>query len=169
GGALQNSDGPVAVDNSVFTGNSVHNATSEADGGAVYAGEEMEFTNDSFAGNSAVGTGGHDALGGAVYDSYGLNSVTNSSFTGNSSVSDPISGGGLGGAFYDDSSLTITGSTFSGNTAVNGSGGGLYEDGEGLVLQGDSITGNSATGGDGTNGDEGFGGGAFCGDICNIN
>ncbi len=168
GGALQNNDGPVAVDNSNFTGNSVHNATGEADGGAVFAGEEMEFTGDNFSGNSAVGTGGNDAVGGAVYDSYGLNAVTNSSFTGNSSVSDPTSGGGLGGAFYDDSSLTITGSIFSGNRAVNGSGGGLYEDDEGLVLEGDSITGNSATGGDGTNTDEGFGGGAFCGDICNI-
>ena len=126
-GAVYQADGPVAIDNSSFTSNSATNASAAATGGAVVAGDEMEFTNDTFTGNSAVSThvGRHgrdeSGLRRGRLRRYGLLTVAGSTFTGNSaSGTAPNS---EGGAFSDLSAVDITGSTFSANTVTDGDGG----------------------------------------------
>jgi hypothetical protein len=169
GGAVYQADGPVAIDNSTFTSNSVTDTSGSATGGAVVAGDEMELTNDRFAGNSAVSThvGGtsstNQGYGGAVYDGYGLIAVAGSTFTGNTaSGTAPDS---EGGAFYDESGVDITGSTFSGNTVTDGDGGAISEDGAGVVLSADTLSGNTATG---SSVESGRGGGLFAEGSSNI-
>jgi hypothetical protein len=162
-GALYTDNGPASVDNSSFTSNSV--SGDGVDGGAIVANDEMELTGDTFTSNSANATTGGTALGGAVYDEYGLNSIVNSTFTGNSSNSTDSNQGG-GGAIYDDNAVTITGSTITGNSAGTGDGGGIFENSLGLILNNDTVSNNTATGTDGDN--SGAGGGVFAFDIATI-
>jgi len=163
GGAIHNFNGPASIDSSSFTSNTVNDAGSAA-GGAVYADDATELTNDTFTNNTATATGTNSAVGGAVYGAYGLDRVIGSTFNGNQSIS-PSAQGGSAGAFYDGNAVTISQSTFTGNTAVNGVGGAIDEESDGLILNGDTLSANFATG----TGGNGLGGALYGNNIANVN
>jgi hypothetical protein len=97
---------------------------------------------------------GSDSIGGAIYASRELLSITNCVISGNTATS--------GGGLYTDpnAQVTITNCTFSGNTATNG--GGIYNvQSNTVTLINSTVSGNSASGGVG--GSSNGGGGIYTG------
>ena len=106
GGAIRN-DGSLTVTGSTMLGNSA------AYGGAIGNGGTAIVTTTTFASNGASFGGGIANFGSATVR------VTNSTFSGNSAIN--------GGGIENYGSATVTFSTFLGNSALNG-GGGIFND-----------------------------------------
>jgi hypothetical protein len=180
-------------------------AVDGADGGAIvcHDGASLIVSGSTFTNNDAVGGSNASgasipfawlgvATGGAVH-CQGATTITNSNFLGNDAIGGSgdtggsgmiLTGGGYGGAVYQDGSsapLSVSNSTFTSNLAVGGAGnagGTLTGDGIGgglvvvkyghaaaadvATITGSTFTGNEAIGGPGgagSNGADGLGGG----------
>lgn len=111
GGALF-SLGAVNVLNSSFSNNTAdEDVDNEGDGGAVYASQDLIFSNIIFSGNSAV-------YGGAIYGTQDL-TIENSTLSDNGSNLQ-------GGAIYSTGELTVSSTEFSENTATDDGGGAIW-------------------------------------------
>jgi predicted outer membrane repeat protein len=111
GGALF-SLGAVNVLNSSFSNNTAdEDVDNEGDGGAVYASQDIIFSNIIFSGNSAV-------YGGAIYGTQDL-TIENSTLSDNGSNLQ-------GGAIYSTGELTVSSTEFSENTATDDGGGAIW-------------------------------------------
>jgi len=135
GGAIYNA-GTATVSGSTFTGNSAKGAPSAggaAGGGAIYNYEgTVTVTDSTFSANSAIGTGGN--VGGGAIFNYGALTATNATFFENSAAV-------VGGAIFNYGTVSYTGaqtltvynSIFSKNSAPSDDGGGIYNNGSGVI------------------------------------
>ncbi|MDO5847936.1 MAG: Ig-like domain-containing protein [Methanobrevibacter sp.] len=107
--------GNLTVVNTEFTTNKANSKNNNAQGGAIFAWNNVESVsveNCTFTGNSAVN-------GGAIYtDNNTELTVKGSNFTGNSAIDDTVVGSG--GAIFSEGNLNVDNSTFVGNNATNG-------------------------------------------------
>ncbi|HNB34711.1 MAG TPA: choice-of-anchor Q domain-containing protein, partial [Anaerolineales bacterium] len=128
GGAIYNFAGTVAIENCTFKNNS--QVGIGIYGGAIYNKSQMSIANSTFIENSA-GRGGGIA-------NYGTLTVTNSTLSTNSAEH--------GGGIANYGTLTVTSSNVSGNSAsvLSGSGGGILNDGNGIVTVTDSTISNNS-------------------------
>jgi predicted outer membrane repeat protein len=120
GGGIR-SEGPVAVTNSVITGNDASN------GGGIRTPGNLTMTNSTLSGNTATGDSGGAFVGGTSV-------ITGSTISGNTAA-------GPGGGLVAGGLATITNSTISGNTANQG--GGVYAQGR-VVLEYATVVENTA-------------------------
>ncbi|HSB00776.1 MAG TPA: choice-of-anchor Q domain-containing protein, partial [Anaerolineales bacterium] len=135
--AIQNQNGTLSVDKSIFTNNqaesggAVHalgtttisnsqftNNAATQNGGAIVNGGNMTLSTDTFSGNSAANNGG------AVFNTGGLE-LTNSSFVNNRATN-------FGGGIFVGLDLQMTNNTFASNSASHG--GGIYFDSSSPLL-----------------------------------
>jgi hypothetical protein len=165
GGGIFTWDGPIAASDCIFSGNS-----SDWSGGAIYKNNgSLSLTGCTFSGNSArsggaiadagssastlnvsggctlTGNSAWGGVGGGIWNSNSMFTVSGSTFFGNSSVS--FNGqGGAGGGIYSAGPLTLSSTTIS-NNAASVSGGGIYSVplvSYALTVSGCTISGNTA-------------------------
>lgn len=138
GGAI-NSQFPSALEvfDSTISGNSTV-GTFSAQGGGIFAEDDLILANSTVSGNSTEGPFG----GGGGLFSNGKVMLTNSTVSGNTTKSDSSSGGGISGS----NGVEVTNSTVSGNstTGNHSSGGGIT--GRLVTLSNSTVTGNSTSG-----------------------
>jgi fibronectin-binding autotransporter adhesin len=131
GGGIANV-GALTVTNSALNNNSC--GASSQGGGFYNFDGTATFTNTTFTGNIAGGTGSSASSGGGFY-AYGTVSLTGCTFTGNTAASDA-------GAFRLNGTATLTSCNFINN--VSSSHGGALNLTGNATLVGCSITGNQA-------------------------
>ena len=126
----------VAINDVTLTGGNGEGATSNGNGGAIFA-ESSNLTLDRVhvTGNTT------SALAAGVYFNLGTSRIRNSTFSSNNSSVH------CGGFYNGGGSVTVVNSTFSGNTAAN-IGGGICSDGN-TTLRNVTIANNSASRGGG--------------------
>lgn len=131
-------NGPLQVDDCVFSDNRANNISSVDVGAAIYlSGGTATISNSTFVGNESA-----DGCG-AIYNG-GNMTIRNSTFSNNRSIGGNSS---QGGALCSPGSLAVEATTFSGNYA-RGFGGTLVAN-QGTIT-GSTFKGNSSTlGGDG--------------------
>jgi hypothetical protein len=132
GGGIYNFDGPLAVTDSTFTGNSAY----YHGGGISNQLGTLTVRDSTFAGNS----GGLDG-GGGISNEDGPVTVSSSTFAGNSARE----GGGI---MNYRGPLTVTGGTFAGNDGGL-DGGGIANPLDALTVSSSTFAGNSARQGGG--------------------
>ena len=127
----------VSVDHSSFS------AGVTTYGGALSSFGTLIVTNSTLSGNSAFN-------GGAIYNRAGaqmrlIDTVIDSNYTAGGAA-----GTSYGGGIFNDGRLGLRNVTLSNNNALNGSGGGLFSSGTGVVLlRGTTVNGNNALAGSG--------------------
>jgi RTX calcium-binding nonapeptide repeat (4 copies) len=164
-GALWNDGGTVAVRDAVVSANSAANCCSSiantpgtmtlervtidgntsVDDSGVYSDAALTVIDSTISGN--ITTGALDTEGAGFLINGGTTSIVNSTISGNASSTD---GGGI---FLDSGTLTVNNATVTGNTADSdadgtGDGGGIRQQGTGVVTVSNTIiAGNTDTGG----------------------
>jgi hypothetical protein len=157
------------------------------DGGGIYNAGALTVTHCTLSANKALGSDGHHARGGAIFNAdSALLTITHSLFTDNRAIggdggTDVTGGEGAGGAIYNlDATLIVSHSTFTDNQAVGGNnsagaGGGIANGGalasEGIAgpaflsVSHSTLSDNQANGGIGgvfvTEDSDGHGGAVF--------
>jgi predicted outer membrane repeat protein len=139
GVALDDADGGVSIDSTVFD----DNHATDGSGGGLYAGtgeNGLSITNSTFTNNTATESGG----GFSSWYQGSDQSISGSTFSGNSA---DYAGGGFfinGDIDGDQFATTVTSSTISGNQALIGGGGAFYS-GAGATVTDSTVSGNHAT------------------------
>ena len=135
GGAID-SDGPLSVTGSTFTGNSASSAGGAIRAQGTGAVAAVSVFASTFAGNTAVA-----GPGGAIYSERQLD-IASSTFTGNTA-------GGSGGAVLSFGPLTVASSTFATNragTGIDGGDGGAVDAVTGATVDSSTFDRNDAAG-----------------------
>ena len=136
GGAIFNNGGILNITNVTFNNNT---ATGGA-GGAIWNFGTLIETNDTFNYNAALYNDSDSyqdsdsALGGAIFNDYGILNLTSSTFN-NNNASD-------GGAIWNFGTLTQNYNIFNNNNALNGYGGAIYNNNTAFII--DDIFNNNA-------------------------
>ncbi|MHC5926754.1 right-handed parallel beta-helix repeat-containing protein, partial [Nostoc sp.] len=138
GGGISN-EGVLALNNSIVTGNTVHNTVTESYGeteeegfgGGIYSTGTLTLNHSTITGNTANS-------GSGIYNT-GRLTVNYSHITGNSNFGFAYN---EGGGIYNTGSLTVNYSDITGNTAKIGSG--IFTAGSNLTLKSSTITENTA-------------------------
>ncbi len=158
GGAIGVNHAAVTIQDSVFTNNATlaHAGAFGGVGGAFYVDEanggQIVIRRSTFTNNSAAFNAGAVYLYLANLDQGSV--IEDSTFGGNVTLGSGASGGGSGGAIYQQNKpLTISGCTFTGNSAVHAGGALHVVDSASLTLVNSTFSGNTAT--------TGFGGALF--------
>lgn len=134
GGAIDNR-GTLSIDNCKFRLN-----TADSGGGAIINQGEVaiDIKNSTFTENSAPGTGGNGAAGGAIDNRGGVITIKNSTFSNNFGLD------GGGAVFNNTNTYTVKNCTFTQNrTGPNGRGGAILNFGT-FSLKNSSVTENAA-------------------------
>ena len=154
GGALAIGDGGPVITGSTISNNQANGDGDTGWGGGVatYSQGGVTIADSTITGNTANDPvdGGY---GGGINAccSGGLN-LTDSTVSNNTASG--LADGNYGGGIYGeaDGGIVVSGSTLSGNTAVDGFGGGAYDDSGSTTFSNDQVTGNSTPGSDGCGG-----------------
>ncbi|MBL1280034.1 MAG: T9SS type A sorting domain-containing protein [Fluviicola sp.] len=144
GGAILN-NGTLELNNCRFSGNeSIVNAPSHG-GGAIYNNTAGSATinNCEFFDNFSTYGAVNFAYGGAIYNRGVQLDINFCSFYNNYAGSFTSSGGGRGGAIYNEAQATVNSSTFSTNRALSqgttAAGGNIYNNGALLTIKNSTI------------------------------
>jgi len=129
GGGVYNSSDATTTNGSIDT----NTTAGGGNGGGVYNSSSVTLTSTPVTGNTANGDGG------GIYDIGLLATLTNITIGGN--AAGPAGNGG--GLYTASIGVVANGVTFSGNSA-GGSGGAIYNNGEGGTLTNVTITGNTS-------------------------
>jgi CSLREA domain-containing protein len=129
GGVATYDFGGVTLVGATVTANTVSNTSGAAEGGGIGALQDGAFTmrDSTVSNNTAAGPPSSESYGGGI----------------------------LSGEEFEGAS--VTDSTITGNLALNGQGGGLWDDTYGAELQDDTISANNATAGDASSSGQGGG------------
>ena len=148
GGGILSYDA-LSISNSTLEDNQAPNGF----GGAIYSASGMNasltLTNDIFKGNSvgsAAMTTGFQ-LGGAIFNSDGVATISSSTFVNNQAIGSQAQGGAIQTSF--GSTLIITGTTFTNNQAIGSylaAGGAIFGDPAQVTISSSQFLNNKAEG-----------------------
>jgi hypothetical protein len=132
GGGLANSNGTVAIAETIF----IRNGVPFGGGGFLNQGGTVLITTATFADNGASGAGG-----GLLNDPGGTVTITQTTFARNGTF------GGTGGGLANRGTAFLQNTTIAGNTSLNGGGGLSNDSGGTAILASSTVADNQAPAG----------------------
>jgi hypothetical protein len=148
GGAIHSVGGDVNLNNGTTIAENLVRGGPHSGGGLALEGGSLMLDESTVRDNSTAGVG---AGGGGIFLN-GTDLVLQfSAVTGNFTLGENAHGGGIfvGPNQPSQTSITIVNSTLSGNRALAGQGGGLYNDGDEVILKHSTVVENQAASGGG--------------------